>query len=65
MSERNRYRRLKKMLTFLSILVLIFIIYVAYVNRNTTNMNLKQKISKAVYPLFMGVTRLIGKTIKP
>lgn len=48
----------------LLILVMTFIAYVAFVNRNSTNMNLRQKISKAVYPALMAVTKLFGKNSK-
>jgi glutathione peroxidase len=36
-------------------------IYTGWVNRNTINMNLKQKILKAGYPLLMGLGKLKGK----
>lgn len=48
----------------LLLLVITFAGYVAIVTRNTTNMNVKQKISKAMYPLLMGVTKLFGKNSK-
>jgi glutathione peroxidase len=34
------------------------------VNRNSTKMTTKQKILKAVYPLFTGISRLLGKKDK-
>lgn len=48
----------------LLVLVITFAGYVAYVNRNSKNMTIKQKISKAIYPVLMSVTKLLGKNSK-
>lgn len=59
-----KFRKLKRALFVLSLLILTFIAYVAYVNRNNPDMTGRQKILKAVYPLFIGVTKLFGKNNK-
>jgi glutathione peroxidase len=64
MVQRKRYSRLKRMMVILLLLVITFVGYVAFVTRNSTNMNVRQKISKAMYPLLMGVTKLFGKNSK-
>lgn len=64
MKRTSGYRRWKRILILFSLLILTFIAYVAYVNRNTPDMTGKQKVLKAVYPLFIGITKLFGKNNK-
>lgn len=45
-------------------LVIAFIGYVEIVTRNSTNMTYRQKVLKAVYPVWMWYTRLTGKNTK-
>lgn len=52
-------RRITK---FLLIFALLFAVYVIYVNRNSKQMTLRQKILKAVYPVWMWFSRTSGKT---
>lgn len=52
---------MKRVLTILGLIVLIFAVYVVIINRNSTNMTIRQKLLKAVYPVFM---RLQGKSGK-
>src|SRR5438132_649985 len=64
MGTNKRYHKLKRFLIVLSILVISFFAYVAIVNRNSKNMNNRQKFLKAVYPVFMWWTKLTGKNSK-
>ena len=64
MMKKRRHRWLKRSMITLLVLVITFVGYVIYVNRNSKHMNLKQKISKAVYPALMGLTKLLGKNNK-
>jgi glutathione peroxidase len=52
---------MKRVLTILGLIVLIFAVYVVIINRNSKNMTIRQKLLKAVYPVFM---RLQGKSGK-
>ncbi|HEU4608558.1 MAG TPA: glutathione peroxidase, partial [Chitinophagaceae bacterium] len=54
-------RKHKRLLIVTIVSVLSIGIYTGWVNRNTINMNLKQKILKAGYPLLMGLGKLKGK----
>ena len=45
----------------LFMLIIVFVGYVEIVNLNTRNMNYRQKVLKAVYPLWMWWTNLTGK----
>ena len=53
MGSRRKYRGLKIVLAIVTLLLVAAWGYVAWVNRNTENMTGRQKILKAVYPLFM------------
>lgn len=57
-------RKLKRGLIVLLILIIVFIGYVEIVNRNSKNMNYRQKVLKAVYPVWMWFTKLTGKNTK-
>lgn len=54
-------KRLKKTISIAVTVITVFILYVLYVNRNTVNMNTRQKILKAVYPAWMWITKVTGK----
>lgn len=45
-------------------LLLVFVGYVEIVNRNSTNMNYRQKVLKAVYPAFMWFSKITGRNTK-
>lgn len=53
-------KKLKRFFIVLIILFSTFTIYVLAVNRNSVNMNTRQKILKAVYPALMWFTKLTG-----
>lgn len=57
-------KKLKKLCIVLLLLVASFAIYVEVVNRNTKHMTYRQKVLKAVYPVFMWFTKTTGKNIK-
>ena len=61
MPAKKRYSKLKRMLIVLLLLVASFAIYVEIVNRNSKNMNYRQKVLKAVYPLWMWWGKMRGK----
>ena len=54
-------RKLKKALIILFMLIVAFVGYVEVVNLNSKNMSYRQKVLKAVYPLWMWFANLIGK----
>lgn len=54
-------KKLKRILIVIIILAGIFAAYVQIVNRNSVNMTYRQKVLKAVYPVFMWFTKLTGK----
>lgn len=64
MSTAKRYTKLKKLLLFLFLLLLFFYAYVEIVNRNSKDMTARQKVLKAIYPLFTGYKKLFGKGTK-
>lgn len=51
--KKNKYRRLKIVLVVISLLVISSWTYVEIVNRNSKNMTGRQKVLKAVYPLWI------------
>lgn len=57
-------RKLKRLIIVLLILVAAFAVYVEIVNRNSKNMTYRQKVLKAVYPVWMWFTKLTGKNTK-
>jgi len=61
MQNKKPYRKLKRFLIVLSILIIAFFAYVAIANRNSKNMNYRQKVLKAFYPAWMWWTKLTGK----
>src|SRR5215510_4427777 len=54
-------RKLKKVLIVLVIIILAFAVYVEIANRNSKNMTYRQKVLKAVYPMWMWWAKLTGK----
>lgn len=64
MAARSAWRKVKKGLLLLFMLLLVFVGYVEVVNRNTHQMTYRQKVLKAVYPLWMWWTRVTGKNTK-
>lgn len=52
---------LKRPVIVILLIAASFAIYVEVVNRNTRNMTVRQKVLKAIYPVFSGVNRLFGK----
>jgi glutathione peroxidase len=53
--------KLKRTVIVILLLATSFWIYVEVVNRNTRNMTVKQKVLKAIYPLFTSFNRLVRK----
>jgi len=58
---KTTYRKLIRVLTVLLIVVIAFWGYVEIVNLNSSNMTVRQKFLRAVYPVFTGFKRLFGK----
>ncbi len=56
--------KFKRALIVLLMLIIVFVGYVEIVNRNSKNMNYRQKVLKAVYPMLMWFTKLIGTNAK-
>lgn len=54
-------RKLKRLLIVIIIFAAAFFSYVEIVNRNSVNMTYRQKILKAVYPVFTWFNRTTGK----
>ena len=59
-----KYRFLKRVLVVILLFAAMFTAYVGIVNRNSKEMTVRQKVLKAVYPLFSGVKRMFGKSAK-
>jgi glutathione peroxidase len=55
--------KLKKILFVLIIALLAFAAYVEIINRNSKNMTYRQKVLKAVYPVWMWWARVRGKNV--
>ena len=56
--------KLKRFVIVILLLTTSFGMYVELVNRNSKNMTVRQKVLKAIYPLFTGFNRLFGKNTK-
>jgi glutathione peroxidase len=52
--------KLKRFIIVLLLLVAAFYIYVEAANRNSKNMTSRQKVLKAIYPVFIGISKLFG-----
>ncbi len=57
----KKYRKLKRFAIVTGILVAALFAYVEIVNRHSKNMTYRQKFLKAMYPVFMWVTKTAGK----
>lgn len=57
-------KKLKRFFIVLLLLVAAFATYVEIANRNSKNMTYRQKVLKAVYPVWMWFTKLTGKNSK-
>ena len=56
--------KLKRVSIVLLLLAVSFFVYVQIANRNSKNMTVRQKILRAVYPLWVGVAKIAGKNAK-
>lgn len=54
-------KRLKKTFKIFAFILALLVGYVIVVNRNSENMTVRQKVLKAFYPAFVGLTKLFGK----
>lgn len=57
MKADRKYKFLKRTITVLLLLFISFGIYVVIINRNSTEMTVRQKLLKAVYPAFMWLSK--------
>ena len=57
-------KKLKRLLIVTLFITAAFFIYVEVVNRNSKNMNYRQKVLKAVYPVWMWFGKVTGKNAK-
>jgi len=57
----DRMKKLKRFIIVILVLIGVFVIYVEIANRNSKNMNYRQKFLKAVYPALMWWTKITGK----
>jgi glutathione peroxidase len=57
------YKKLRKMGMLLFFSCIVFAAYVVVVNRNTTNMTVRQKIMKAIYPAIMWLSGKKSQTL--
>jgi glutathione peroxidase len=57
-------KKLKRFTLVIVLLLFAFAGYVEIVNRNSENMNYRQKVLKAVYPAWMWFTKLTGKNVE-
>ncbi len=55
---------MKRVFTILVLIVLIATVYVVIINRNSKNMTIRQKLLKAVYPVFMRLQGKSGKVLE-
>lgn len=57
-------KKLKRFLIVFSVLIAAFLIYVEVVNRNSHNMTYRQKVLKAIYPMWMWWANVKGTNTK-
>jgi glutathione peroxidase len=57
---KKRSSKLKRIFIVLLVLVIVFFGYVELANLNSKNMTYRQKLLKAVYPVFMWFTKVMG-----
>ena len=63
MPSKKRYKRLKWVLVILFLSAIAFYTFVEISNRNSKNMTVRQKVLKAVYPVFMWLAGKKEKTV--
>ncbi len=54
-------KKLKRFIIVLLVILAAFAVWVEIANRNSKNMNYRQKVLKTVYPVWMWFTKLTGK----
>lgn len=64
MASKSKYRKLKRALVVVLAFIIAFAVYVEVANRNSKNMTYRQKVLKAVYPVWMWWAKLTGKNTK-
>jgi len=64
MAIKRKYHKLNRVILIVVLLLITFWTYVVIVNRNSKNMTPRQKVLKAIYPLFTGFSKLFGKGVK-
>ena len=64
MASKSKYRKLKRALVVVLVFIIAFAVYVEVANRNSKNMTYRQKVLKAVYPVWMWWAKLTGKNTK-
>ncbi|HEY0679741.1 MAG TPA: glutathione peroxidase [Chitinophagaceae bacterium] len=64
MTAVKKYLRLRRLVVLLLLVITAGWIYVEAVNRNTRNMNVRQKLLKAVYPAIIAWGKLSGQKSK-
>ncbi|HSU29500.1 MAG TPA: glutathione peroxidase [Chitinophagaceae bacterium] len=60
-NKRSGKSKLKRIIIVILLIVLVFVGYVEIVNINSKNMTYRQKVLKAIYPVFMLWSRIKGK----
>jgi glutathione peroxidase len=60
----DKMKKLKRFIVVILFITAAFFIYVEVANRNSKNMNYRQKVLKAVYPVWMWLSRKTGKNAK-
>lgn len=61
MANRHFAGKLKKLLIVLFMLIIVFVGYVEIINQNSKNMTYRQKVLKAIYPVWMWWTKITGR----
>lgn len=61
MGRKSIYSKGKRLLAILLLVTLAFVVYVEIANRNSKQMTYRQKVLKAVYPIWMWISRSTGK----
>lgn len=64
MASKSKYRKLKRALVVVLVFIIAFAVYVEVANRNSKNMTYRQKVLKAVYPVWMWWAKFTGKNTK-
>ena len=64
MATEMKIAKLKVLAIVILLLAASFMVYVEVVNRNSKNMTGRQKVMKAIYPIFTSINRLFGKNTR-